>query len=75
MAEKKKLEIKQVRSGIGRPEPHRRTLRALGIKRHQQSVGSRSTANGVFYPDIIRQAAFELFDFRTHNILAVVQNR
>lgn len=34
----KKLEIKQIRSGIGRPEPHRRTLRALGIKRHQQSV-------------------------------------
>ena len=34
----KKIEIKQVRSGIGRPEPHRRTLRALGIKRHQQSV-------------------------------------
>jgi large subunit ribosomal protein L30 len=38
MAKKKMLEIKQVRSGIGRPEPHRRTLRALGIKRHQQSV-------------------------------------
>lgn len=38
MAENKKLEITQVRSGIGRPEPHRRTLRALGIKRHQQSV-------------------------------------
>jgi large subunit ribosomal protein L30 len=34
----KKLEIKQIRSGIGRPEPHRRTLEALGIKRHQQSV-------------------------------------
>ncbi len=34
----RKLEITQVRSGIGRPEPHRRTLRALGIKRHQQSV-------------------------------------
>lgn len=34
----KKLEIKQVRSGIGRPAKHRRTLRALGIRRHQQSV-------------------------------------
>ena len=34
----KKLKITQVRSGIGRPEKHRRTLRALGIKRHQQSV-------------------------------------
>ncbi|MGH7127232.1 MAG: 50S ribosomal protein L30 [Planctomycetaceae bacterium] len=34
----KRLRITQVRSGIGRPEPHRRTLRALGIRRHQQSV-------------------------------------
>ena len=33
-----KLEITQVRSGIGRPTKHRRTLRALGIRRHQQSV-------------------------------------
>ncbi len=41
MAKKKQakmLEITQVRSGIGRVEKHRRTLRALGIKRHQQSV-------------------------------------
>ena len=40
MAEEKKgrLEITQVRSGIGRPGNHRRTLRALGLKRHQQSV-------------------------------------
>ncbi|MBT8336994.1 MAG: 50S ribosomal protein L30 [Gemmatimonadetes bacterium] len=34
----KKLEIKQVRSGIGRQSKHRRTLEALGIRRHQQSV-------------------------------------
>ena len=34
----KKLEITQVRSGIGRQTKHRRTHRALGIKRHQQSV-------------------------------------
>ncbi|MEQ9569854.1 MAG: 50S ribosomal protein L30 [Longimicrobiales bacterium] len=34
----KKLEIKQVRSGIGRPAKHRRTLEALGIHHHQQSV-------------------------------------
>ena len=34
----KKLEITQVRSGIGRQTKHRRTPRALGIKRHQQSV-------------------------------------
>lgn len=40
MAKKKTrlIKITQVRSGIGRQETHRRTLRALGIKRHQQSV-------------------------------------
>jgi large subunit ribosomal protein L30 len=37
-AEGKKIAIKQVRSGIGRPKKHRRTLEALGIKRHQQTV-------------------------------------
>jgi large subunit ribosomal protein L30 len=39
----KKLRITQVRSGIGRQEKHRRTLRALGIKRHQQSVVQEDT--------------------------------
>ena len=34
----KKLRITQVRSGIGRQGKHRRTLLALGIKRHQSSV-------------------------------------
>jgi large subunit ribosomal protein L30 len=34
----KKLEITQVRSGIGRQGVQRRTLEALGIRRHQQSV-------------------------------------
>ena len=34
----RKVRITQVRSGIGRKEGHRRTSRALGIKRHQQSV-------------------------------------
>lgn len=41
MAKKKqlrKVKITQIRSGIGRKGVHRRTLRALGIKRHQQSV-------------------------------------
>jgi len=41
VARKKKpkmIEITQMRSGIGRLTKHRRTLRALGIKRHQQSV-------------------------------------
>ncbi|HET9947417.1 MAG TPA: 50S ribosomal protein L30 [Longimicrobiales bacterium] len=35
------LRITQVRSAVGRQEPHRRTLRALGLKRHQQSVVQR----------------------------------
>ncbi len=34
----KHLKITQVRSGIGRPEKHRLTLKALGLRRHQQSV-------------------------------------
>ena len=33
-----KLEITQVRSRSGRPEPHRRTLDALGLRRHQRTV-------------------------------------
>jgi large subunit ribosomal protein L30 len=33
----RRLKITQVRSGNGRPETHRRTLRALGLK-HQHSV-------------------------------------
>ena len=32
-----KVAITQVRSGIGRPDRHRRTLRALGFTRHQQT--------------------------------------
>jgi large subunit ribosomal protein L30 len=32
-----RLAVTQVRSGIGRPEKHRRTLRALGFTRHQQT--------------------------------------
>jgi large subunit ribosomal protein L30 len=37
----KQLRITQVRSGVGRPGTHRRTLRALGLKRHQQTVIQR----------------------------------
>ena len=33
-----RLRIIQVRSGIGRPETHKRTLRALGLRHHQHSV-------------------------------------
>lgn len=46
MAKKKSaklLKITQKRSGIGRQESHRATLRALGIKRHQQSVVHEAT--------------------------------
>jgi large subunit ribosomal protein L30 len=32
------LRIKQVRSGNGKPGKHRRTLAALGLKHHQDSV-------------------------------------
>jgi large subunit ribosomal protein L30 len=31
----KRLVVKQIRSGIGHPETMRRTLKALGLKRHQ----------------------------------------
>jgi large subunit ribosomal protein L30 len=34
----KKLAIKLVRSGVGRKFKHRRTLTALGFKKHQQTV-------------------------------------
>lgn len=40
----RKIRIKQVRSGIGRLSTHRRTLRALGIRRHQQSVVHTETS-------------------------------
>ncbi len=33
-----RLEIKQVRSGIGSPRDHRGTLRALGLKRLNHTV-------------------------------------
>jgi large subunit ribosomal protein L30 len=38
-----KLEITQVRSVSGRQETHRRTLRALGIKKNQTSVIQNDT--------------------------------
>jgi len=38
-----KIEITQVRSGIGRKTKHRATLAALGIKRHQHSVIQNDT--------------------------------
>jgi large subunit ribosomal protein L30 len=41
--EPKKIAVTQVRSRIGSPEPHRRTLRALGFTRHQQTVVHNDT--------------------------------
>lgn len=38
MSKKQRLAITQVRSGIGRPGKHRRTLEALGFRKHQQTV-------------------------------------
>jgi large subunit ribosomal protein L30 len=34
----KQLSITQVRSGVGKKFKHRRTLEALGFKKHQQTV-------------------------------------
>ena len=39
----KRLRVKQVRSGIGRPALHRRTLVALGLRYHQQVVEVHDT--------------------------------
>ena len=39
----RRLKITQVRSGIGRPARQRATLRALGLRRHQQSVVQSDT--------------------------------
>lgn len=39
----KKLRITQIRSSIGRKGTHRRTLEALGIKRHQHTVVHEDT--------------------------------
>ena len=39
----KQLRVKQVRSGIGRPALHRRTLEALGLRHHQDVTEVRDT--------------------------------
>jgi large subunit ribosomal protein L30 len=39
------LAVKQIRSGIGHPETMRRTLRALGLRHHQQTVQVRNTSS------------------------------
>ena len=37
-AKPSRLRITQVRSGVRKPEKHRATLRALGLRHHQDSV-------------------------------------
>ena len=39
------LAVKQIRSAIGHPETMRRTLRALGLRHHQQTVQVKNTAS------------------------------
>ena len=45
------LAVKQIRSEIGHPETMRRTLRALGLRHHQQTVRLTNTASirGMLY--------------------------
>jgi large subunit ribosomal protein L30 len=45
------LAVKQIRSEIGHPETMRQTLRALGLRHHQQVVHLKNTASarGMLY--------------------------
>jgi large subunit ribosomal protein L30 len=45
------VSVRQIRSEIGHPETMRRTLRALGLRHHQQVVRLRNTASirGMLY--------------------------
>lgn len=45
------LAVTQIRSAIGHPDTMRRTLRALGIRHHQQTVRIANTASarGMLY--------------------------
>ena len=47
----KTLEVKQIRSSIGHPDTMRRTLAALGLRHHQQTVRIANTASarGMLY--------------------------
>jgi large subunit ribosomal protein L30 len=50
-ADAKRLAVKQIRSSIGHPETMRRTLEALGLRKHQQTVQLENTASirGMLY--------------------------
>jgi large subunit ribosomal protein L30 len=45
------IAVKQIRSEIGHPETMRQTLRALGLRHHQQTVTLKNTASarGMIY--------------------------
>ena len=47
----KRITVKQIRSGIGHPETMRRTLAALGLRHHQQTVVMDNTPSiqGMLY--------------------------
>ncbi|MEZ0333055.1 MAG: 50S ribosomal protein L30 [Gemmatimonadales bacterium] len=47
----KALEVKQIRSTIGHPETMRRTLAALGLRKHQQTVrvANSASARGMLF--------------------------
>jgi large subunit ribosomal protein L30 len=53
----KKLAITQVRSSSGRQAKHRRTLRALGLRHHQQTVVQNDSPA---IQGMIRQISFML---------------
>jgi large subunit ribosomal protein L30 len=46
-----RLRVKQVRSGIGRPAVHRRTLEAIGLRHHQDVVvvGDSPSMRGMLF--------------------------
>ncbi len=50
-SESKTIAVKQIRSEIGHPETMRRTLRALGLRHHQQVVQLPNNASirGMLY--------------------------
>lgn len=43
MSEHGRIRIRQVRSGSGRPQDQRRTLKALGLRHHQDEVVQEDT--------------------------------
>lgn len=50
-AKAKKLWVKQIRSGIGHPDTMRKTLKALGLKRHQSvsEVPNNASVRGMIF--------------------------